>query len=90
MATIAHVATGLAAGRLLLSDKHRPGVQSPRPLAMVILSLLSIAPDIDVVAFRQVGYSLFSALRASGRHAFADLRSDGGRARGRGGAPTVG
>lgn len=52
MASIAHLATGLAAGRLLLSNKHRPGKQSPRPLAMVILSLLSIAPDIDVVAFR--------------------------------------
>lgn len=48
MASIGHVAVGLAAGRLSV----RPGASTGRLLAaMLACSVLSLLPDIDVVAF---------------------------------------
>ena len=48
MASIGHVAVGLAAARLFV---NRPGRRGELPAAMVAFTALSLLPDADVVAF---------------------------------------
>lgn len=60
MASIGHVAIALAAGRLLSRSSSQPpsarssppGRRPPVVLGMAILTVLSIAPDVDILAFR--------------------------------------
>lgn len=56
MASLGHVAVGMAAGRIWtgLRQRQQNGTVSFRPLAraMVAFSALSLAPDLDVIAFR--------------------------------------
>jgi inner membrane protein len=53
MASLGHVAVAMAAGRCWTSfgDRHRAGTAS-LVRAMVAFSALSLAPDLDVIAFR--------------------------------------
>jgi inner membrane protein len=49
MATLGHVAVGIAAGRLFTAASSPP---SRLAVTMVALSAVSLAPDLDVVAFK--------------------------------------
>ena len=54
MASLGHVAVGMAAGRLWtgLQGQNEAGSFKPLARSMVAFSALSLAPDLDVIAFR--------------------------------------
>jgi inner membrane protein len=54
MASLGHVAVGMAAGRLWtgLQRQNEPGSFTPLARSMLAFSALSLAPDLDVIAFR--------------------------------------
>ena len=52
MASIGHVAVGMAAGRAFAGKLGRPATPASTVGAMIALSILSMLPDLDVIAFR--------------------------------------
>ena len=52
MASIGHVAVGMAAGRAFAGRLGRPATTASTVSAMIALSILSMLPDLDVIAFR--------------------------------------
>lgn len=52
MASIGHVAVGMAAGRAFAGRLGRPATPGSTIGAMIALSILSMLPDLDVIAFR--------------------------------------
>jgi inner membrane protein len=83
MASLGHVAVGIALGRALARPAGGPGAGRGAVPAMVALSLLALAPDLDVVAFslgvpyadpfghRGASHSLAAALAAAAVAALA-------------------
>ena len=52
MASLGHVAVGMAAGRLWTAADRLPRGRATVAEAMIAFSALSLAPDLDVIAFR--------------------------------------
>jgi len=93
VASLGHVAVGMAAGRLWSMRSDRQGATAAR--AMVAFSALSLAPDLDVIAFRfgipysapfghrGAAHSIFVALVLASIAAYATPLTAGGWTRSR-------